>query len=98
MAFHPIGLLFSQPPTHGGCCSFSRPTYLATITIRLLVLKARASCLLRTKSRPLFLRLSAQGWLYQGENNEGFAGHRADIVVQANDPDAGDFLDQCLKM
>ena len=42
MAFHPIGLLFSQPPTHGGCCSFSRPTYLAIISIRLLVLKARA--------------------------------------------------------
>ena len=29
MALHPVGLLFSQPPSDDGCRSFSRPTYLA---------------------------------------------------------------------
>src|SRR6185312_9188930 len=39
-------------------------------------------------------RLAVQGSLGEGEENDLFAGHGADVAVQAHDPDAGDILDQ----
>jgi hypothetical protein len=40
--------------------------------------------------------LAVSGWLGQGEDNERFAGHGADVVVQAHHLDAGDVLNQRL--
>jgi len=44
-----------------------------------------------------FLCLAARGWLGQGQDNERFASHGADVVVQAHHLDAGDVLNQRLQ-
>jgi hypothetical protein len=43
-----------------------------------------------------FLRLPVNGRLGRGQDNECLAGHCADVVMQAHQLDAGDFLDHRL--
>jgi hypothetical protein len=40
--------------------------------------------------------LAVSGWLGQGQDYKRFAGHRADVVVQAHDLNSGDLLDHRL--
>ena len=47
---------------------------------------------LPSEARLCFLRLTVQGWLGQGQDNECFAGHGADVVVEAHHLDASDVL------
>jgi hypothetical protein len=56
----------------------------------------RPSTSSRSRARLSFLRLAVRGWLGQGQDNERFAGHGADVVVQAHYLDSGDPLDQSL--
>ena len=50
----------------------------------------------RSRARLCFLRLAVRGWLGQGQDNERFAGHGADVVMQAHHLDSGDLLDHRL--
>ncbi len=57
----------------------------------------RVSGPIRSKVRMVsLLGSAARGWLGQGQDNERFAGHRADVVVQAHHLDVGDILDHRL--
>jgi hypothetical protein len=47
-----------------------------------------------TEARLWCPRLTVRGGLGQGQDDERFAGHGADVVVQAHHLDAGDLLDQ----
>jgi hypothetical protein len=50
----------------------------------------------RSRARLSFLCFAVREWLGQCQDNERFAGHGADVVVQAHYLDAGDLLDQRL--
>jgi len=50
----------------------------------------------RSRVKLSFLRLAKRGGLGQRQDNERFAGHGADVVVQAHHLGAGGLLDQRL--